>query len=76
MLRDVDDAPPGLTPIPDLNAPALLSGLPDLTVSADLVDSVLDGWGRLGTDITATSALLGSTAELVVARIGETPNAI
>jgi hypothetical protein len=65
-----------LTPIPDLNAPALLSGLPDLTVSADLVDSVQAEGGSLRTDIKATSALLGSAAELVVASIGGTPNAI
>ena len=61
-LRDVNDAPPGLTPIPDLNAPALLSGLPNLTVSADLVDSHVDSTrvdgGRLEADFKATSALL------------------
>ena len=75
--RDVvDGALSGLTPIPDLNAPAMMPGFPDLTVSADLVDSVRDEWGRLGTDIKATSALLGSAAELVAASIGETPNAI
>jgi hypothetical protein len=54
----------------------MMPGFPDLTVSADLVDSVRDKWGRLGTDIKATSALLGSAAELVAASIGETPNAI
>ena len=72
----VDGALPGLTPIPDLNAPALLSGLPDLTVSADLVDSVRVEGGRLGVDFKATPALLGSAAELAVMSIGETPNAI
>jgi hypothetical protein len=71
-----DAAPPALTPIPDLNAPAMLSGLPDLTVSADLVDSVRAKGGRLEPEINATSALLGSAAELVAASIGETPNAI
>jgi hypothetical protein len=75
-LRDVDGAPPGLTPIPDLNAPALLSGLPDLTVSADMVDSAREEGGRLGADFKTTPAILGSAAELVVASIGETPNAI
>ncbi len=65
-----------MTPIPDLNASALLSGLPDLTVSADLVDSAREDGGRLGADFKTTSTVLGSAAELGVASVGETPNAI
>ena len=68
----LDGALTGLTPIPDLNASALLSGLPDLTVSADLVDSAREEGGRLGADFKTTPALLGSAAEIVVASIGET----
>jgi hypothetical protein len=54
----------------------MMSGFPDLTFSADLVDSVRDEGDRLRSDIKATPALLGSAAELVAASIGETPNAI
>ena len=66
------DAPPDLTPIPDLNAPALLSGHPDFTVNADLGNATLVGGGILGLAVKPNYALLGSAAELVIASIGET----
>ncbi len=66
------DAPPDLTPIPNLNAPALLSGHPDFTVNADLGNAALVGGGIA---VKPNFALSGSAAELVIASIGETPNA-
>ena len=69
------DAPPDLTPIPDLNASALLSGLQDFTVDADLGYAALVSGGTLGNAAKPTPALLGSAAELVIASVGETPNA-
>ena len=70
------DAPPDLTPIPDLNAPALLSGLPDFSAGADLGNAASAGGGTLGIAVKPNPALLGSAAELVIASFGETPNAI
>jgi hypothetical protein len=71
-----DDAPPALTPVPGLNASALLPGLPDGTVNADQGNAALAGEGTLGIAVKPKPALLGSAAELVIASIGETPNAI
>jgi hypothetical protein len=75
-LADDDDAPPALTPVPGLNASALLPGLPDGTVNADQGNAALVGKGTLGIAVKPNPALLGSAAELVIASIGETPNAI
>jgi hypothetical protein len=72
----VNDSPSDLTPIPDLNAPALLSGHPDFTVNADLGNTTLVGGGTLGIAVKPNFALSGSAAELVIASVGETPNAI
>ena len=69
------DASPDLTSIPDLNAPTLLSDLPDRTVNADLGNAALVGGGALGIAVKPNPALLGSAAELVIASVGETPNA-
>ena len=71
-----DDAPPDLMPVPGLNASALLPGLPDGTVNADQGNAALAGEGTLGIAVKPNPALLGSAAELVIASIGETPNAI
>jgi len=71
----VDDAPPDLMPVPGLNASALLSGLPDGTVTADQGNAALVGASTLGIAVKPNPALLGSAAELVIASIGETPNA-
>jgi hypothetical protein len=70
-----NDAPPDLTPIPGLNAPALLSGHPDFTVNADLGNTTLVGGGTLGIAVKPNFALSGSAAELVIASVGETPEA-
>ena len=69
------DPHPDLTPTPDLNAPALLSGLPDFTVNADLGNAALVGGGTLGIAVKPNFALSGSAAELVIASVGETPEA-
>ena len=70
-----NDAPPDLMSILDLNAPALLSGLPDFNVNADLWNAALAGGDTLGIAAKPNPALLGSAAELVIASVGETPNA-